>query len=117
MRNIGESAGICAAKSTRPAEPAAWRRTRGGPAPTTSYPMSRPFAVIVGMAAMLLLRLALDLRRRGPFDAQVVAPVVEQRHRMATLVDDRVDAADEQVVIARRERLDDCAFEGRDGAI
>ena len=66
---------------------------------------------------MLPLRLALDLGARGAFDAQVAPPVVEQRHRMVLLVGEGVDPADEQVVIARREGLDDRAFERGDGPV
>src|SRR6187397_2879691 len=66
---------------------------------------------------MLSLRLALDLGRGRTLDAQVMPPVVEQRHRVMRLVRERVHATDEQVVVAGREGLDDRALERRDRTI
>src|SRR6476646_5794841 len=63
------------------------------------------------------LRLALDRCRRGTLDAQVPAPVVEQRHRVLGLAREHVHLADEQVVIAGRERLDHGAFQARDRTV
>src|SRR5262245_60223554 len=63
------------------------------------------------------LGLAFDLGGRGALDAQVAPPVVEQRHRMPGFAREYADLADEQVVVAGRERLDHVAFEAGDRTV
>src|SRR3954447_17691489 len=86
--------------------------------------MSRPFARIVGMGwtwrsggrRASALRLALDAALRAVIDAQVLPPEVEQRVRLGVDLE-RIHAADEQLVIPHRERLDDGALERRQGRL
>src|SRR4051795_12102339 len=66
---------------------------------------------------MLTLRLTLDLGRLGPFDAEVPAAVVDERHRVVRVVGERIDVSDEQVVVTGRERADDGALERRDRVV
>ena len=104
--------------------------TSGGPDPCVSYAISRPLAATVGTrrqasgvvgagrhVARHVLRDALERRRLRPLDPQVLAAVVEQRHRVGLGVAERVDAGDEQLVVAGLEGVGDRALERRDRAV
>src|SRR4051812_45832022 len=63
------------------------------------------------------LRLAFDGGLRRELHAQVVAPEVQERWHALAIRRQAVDATDEEIVIARGERLGDGAFDRRNGAV
>ena len=68
-------------------------------------------------AARAAFGFADDLGGMARVEPEVAAPVIDQRQRVDFGVRDGLDLADEEIVIADRERLDDLALQRRDRAV
>ena len=101
-RNAFAKSGTWAAKSSAPGDVAPWSMISGGPAPCDLVADVQA----VGADRRHAPAQPSGLPSTGPsprlLDAQVAAPVVEQRQRVVLLVGERIDPPDEQVVVAGR---------------